>query len=258
MISILTLNARIQTIADGKNQFKYRKEAIHRFFALEKPDIIGLQEVTVSMLAALQEGMPAYTFVGRASRQNERGEYTAIAYLTRAFTPLDSGTFWLSGQPEQAGSRFWLQSDCPRTCTWIELCALDTRVRFRYFNTHLDHLSPYAREQGVRVILEQLDAMHARENLPLFFGGDLNFTPRNPLYKRCLKELPGGLRLTDVTAGITTSFHWFGALRRPLKLDYLFADSATANGRIDVRSVQKDDMGRYISDHCAIRADWQL
>lgn len=149
-----------------------------------------------------------------------------------------------------------MQSPDPRVCTWAEFTHKESGARFRYFNTHLDHLSPIARGKGARVIFEHMAACQAREKLPLFWGGDFNFTPRAALYAECLRQTVAEGRLVDLTGAIPTTFHWFGALKRPLKLDYVFADEATAGDALSVRLVPTDAAGGFVSDHHAIRLDW--
>lgn len=255
MIRIVTLNTRLQTIMDGAHQYKYRKDGILRFFASEIPDVIGFQELTRDMLEGLAQAMDSYAFIGQMSRRSG-GECTAIAYRKDTLCCADSGTFWLSPTPMRVGSRFWLQSPDARTCTHAEFICRETGVRFRYFNTHLDHLSPYARSRGVLVILSRIAALQRKERLPLFLGGDLNFTPRNRLYARCVEKGLWDGQLVDLSADIRTTFHWFGALQRPLKLDYFFTDDAALLHQVRVKAYKTDDRGRLLSDHCALGLEW--
>ncbi len=256
MISIVTLNVRIQSFFDGPNQFVRRKDRMIQRLLDESPDVIGFQEVLGGMLVAIRAGMPGYGFVGLPSKRNGLGEYTAIAYRLDALELVDSGIFWLSQRPDKAGSRFFLQSLDPRSCTWAEFKEPSSGVRFRYFNTHLDHLSPLARVRGVRVIFEHMAHFQRRERLPLFWGGDFNFTPFANLYSDCLRQVIEEERLLDVTEAIPTTFHWFGAMKRPMKLDYIFVDEQTAREAVDVRLLRTDEASGCISDHHGIRLNW--
>ncbi len=256
VISMLTLNVRIQTVLDGSNQFAHRKDRMIRRLMEESPDVIGFQEVLGGMLGPIRQGMAGYGFIGLPSKRNGRGEYTAIAYRQNAVELVDSGVFWLSGQPEKAGSRFFLQSMDPRSCTWAEFKDLASGTRFRYFNTHLDHLSPLARARGARVIFRHIAQLQRRERLPIFWGGDFNFTPMAGLYSECLRQVIGEERLTDVTDAIPSTFHWFGAMKRPMKLDYIFVDEKTAGDAMEVELLRTDEGSGCISDHHGIRLNW--
>jgi len=255
MISMITLNVRLQTILDGPNQFNARKESIVTWLKEEKPDIVALQEVVGGMLDAFRESMPGYGFVARSSKRSPKGEYTAIAFLKDTLRLEDSGAFWLSPRPEKPGSRFFLQSPDPRVCTWAEFSHRNGGARFRYFNTHLDHLSPLARARGLEVVFRHMARLQERERLPLFFGGDFNFTPQSALYATCLQRTILGQRLVDLTDSIPSTFHWFGAMKRPMKLDYVFTDDMTIGDVIQARLLPTDGE-KCLSDHHAIRLEW--
>lgn len=258
MITILTLNLRLEAFLDGVNRFSNRKEGLFRFFAQEAPDVMGFQEMTDGMLAAFEEGLSAYGFLGRRNRAKGVGEYTTIAYRKETLAPEATGTFWLSPTPEVVGSRYAVQSPDPRTCTWATFTHRPSGRRFRYFNTHLDHLSPYARARGLALLLDRIVQMQAEERLPVFLGGDFNFTPGSALYAMCRTRCGGADTLVDLSAGLASTFHWFGKLKMPVKLDYVFTDEQTAREMIDVRVLRYDDAGGYLSDHDAVRLRWNL
>lgn len=256
MILLLTLNARIQTVWDGRHQFIHRKERIARYISSQKPDLIGFQELTRDMRSALMDRLPEYGFLGRFARPGERGECTAIAYRLSTLSPRESETFWLSDTPEREGSRFLLQSPDARTCTWAEFSCKESGARFRYFNAHLDHISQYARAKSISLIRSRIIALSRKESLPFFWGGDFNFTPRNPLYAECLGKKAGALLLTDLSREIVSTFHWYGATQRPLKIDYLLAGNTARGDRFRTYAVMTDDQMRYLSDHYALLVEW--
>lgn len=259
MISILTLNLRIESWLDGINTFPKRKEGVLRFLTKANPDAMGFQEMTRGMLDAFEEGLSGYKLIATENKKRGKREYTAIAYRKETLSLLASGTFWLSPKPGLMGSRFLVQSPDPRTCTWAEFLHMPSGRRFRYYNTHLDHLSPIARARGLSVIFDHMAQKQAEEVLPLFLGGDFNFTPSNPLYALCLKRYLGGLPLVDLSGAIGSTFHWFGKLKRPFKLDYLFTDLKTAQaGGFFVHAHRVDDEGRFLSDHDAIQLNWSF
>lgn len=258
MIRILTLNLRLQMAMDGIHSFSNRKDGLVRCLETEKPDVMGFQEMTPEMLLAMREGLPAYSFVGERNRASGKTEYTAIGYRKETLVLEKVETFWLSHTPGVQGSRFPLQSPDPRTCTWAVFRHVHTGIRFRYFNTHLDHLSPPARAKGLRIIFQRMAEIQAGERLPFFFGGDFNFTPTSVLYKACLLQRMGGEPLVDLTRGLPTTFHWFGKLRRPFKLDYVFCGADTAQSMMDVRILRYNDDGGFLSDHDAVAMVWSV
>lgn len=259
MITLLTLNVRIQTRFDGPNAFVRRQDALLDTLRAQAADVLAFQEVTCPMLDTLHEGLPGYALLATSSHGDPlRGEYTAIAYRRDTMALQQGGTFWLSPDERRPGSRFALQSPDPRTCTWAQLRHRPTGVRLRYFNTHLDHLSPIARVQGLRIVLRHMAAAQARHRMPLFLGGDFNLTPRGRAYRRLL-QMPaqGQPRLVDLSAHIGATFHGYGAMPLPVKLDYMLCDHGTARDAIAVQKLVRAQGGRYLSDHAAIRVDWQ-
>lgn len=259
MISMLSFNVRIQSRWDGANAFVHRRDAIVRTLHTERPDVVGFQEMMPEMLDYFKENLQGYAFIGqcgKSGKKGEKGEYTAIAYRTDTLALEESETFWLSPTPWRKGSRFLLQSLDARTCTRGTFRHRETGTRFRYFNTHLDHLSPPARSRGIRVILKAMAACQLRERLPLFWGGDFNFTPKGALYAYCLQQIVAGQPLVDLTDTIEATFNWFGALKRPIKLDYILTDRHTSRDHFALRVLQTDGDGRYLSDHNALRIDW--
>lgn len=256
MIAMLSFNVRIQSRWDGANAFVHRREAIIRSLLAERPDVIGFQEMMPEMLEYFVKHLAGYAFVGQCGKSGKKGEYTAIAYRTQTLALEEGRTFWLSPTPWRRGSRFLLQSPDARTCTRATFRHVETGTRFRYFNTHLDHLSPFARARGIRVILRAMADCQRGERLPLFWGGDFNFTPKGALYARCLEQRVVDQPLVDLTKGLDTTFHWFGSLKRPVKLDYILTDGRTARDHFALRVLKTDGDGRYLSDHDLLRLDW--
>lgn len=258
LISVLTLNLRIESYLDGIHAFSHRKEGLIRCLLSQQADTMGFQEMTEPMMASFAAGMTGYRLIGERNKNTGKAEYNAIAYREDTLCLLRTGTFWLSKTPEVPGSRFLLQSPDPRTCTWAEFQHLPSGRKFRYFNTHLDHLSPIARAQGLRVLFDKMSAFQAENPLPFFLGGDFNFTPQSKLYKLCCDKRIGAQTMTDLSEPLPTTFHWFGKLKRPFKLDYMFTNVHTKDEVFTTQTLRYNDEGGYLSDHDAVRMDWAL
>ena len=136
-------------------------------------DVFGVQEATIEEQLILKEELPEFAFVGCGRDKDRRGEGMFILYRKERFECLKSGTFWLSETPDEPGSKA-TGAACPRTCTWAHLRDRITGRRFRYFNTHLDHISAMARLTGVRVILDRGLKAALDEGETVFLTGDLN------------------------------------------------------------------------------------
>ena len=84
--------------------------------------------------------------------------------------------------------------------------------------------------------------------------GDFNAYPDSETVRMCneYKKYP----MRDVTAGLTSTFHWFGTTSA--KIDYLYmtselADKVTAFGQWD-----DEQNGVFLSDHTPIWADVEM
>lgn len=257
MISMVTLNLRAQMAIDRQNAFFNRRHALIPCLCGYGADLMAFQEMTDRMRACMAARLDGWAFVGeRTTERGGRGDANVIAYRESTLALEETGTFWLSYTPNLPGSRFLLQAPSSRTCTWATFRHRQSGVRFRYFNTHLDHLSAPARAKGMAVVLRRMDQAQRKEKLPMFLGGDFNFTPSSAVYAM-LGTIPvGGAPLVDLSGDIGGSFHWFGRLKRPWKLDYLLADAETAAGCVPAESYRYDDAGGFLSDHDALYLRW--
>jgi endonuclease/exonuclease/phosphatase family metal-dependent hydrolase len=225
---------------------------------------MGTQELTAPMLADLRSRLEEYGWVGQGRLGGEDGEWSAIAYRTADWKPVDSGTFWLSETPEVPGSISW-DSSLPRICTW---CLLESvrqpGVRILAFNTHLDHMGREARSRGLRIICERLAEMRRRLSLPVILTGDFNDEPDSePL--RVIGEFPlgagaaAGERLVNAydAVGLDAeqtggTFHDFKGGEEGLPIDYIFVSPEITVDELQVDRSQVD--GGYPSDHYPVAA----
>ncbi len=179
---------------DGENDWTARRDVIVKFINTEKPDVMGLQEITGHQLNYLTSKLSDYAEYGldRGNSQSpgsNPGERTSIMYNTQTVELLDKGTFWLSNTPDQS-SRSWddtgntgyAASDMKyhRTCTWMKFKRKSDGKVFFYYNTHLEfgyhanyNLGQNAREKGVALIVERIKAK-ATNGEAVIFGGDMN------------------------------------------------------------------------------------
>lgn len=230
-------------------------------------DIVGLQESTSCEAEILDAELPGFARVGCGRGKNRDGEAMYIYYRKSRFECLESDTFWLSQTPDVPGSRYE-GAGCPRTCTWALMRDRSTGRVFRYFNTHLDHVSPQARINGVRVLFERGLLPAKARGETVFLTGDLNATLYNkdvpgayllagdPALTELAKENPIALLSTELVDTIALSetphkgpyWTYQGFSKNPRNcIDYVFATS-------DVRILSHetvDDMpdGSYASDH---------
>jgi endonuclease/exonuclease/phosphatase family metal-dependent hydrolase len=180
-VRAMSFNIRFDNPSDGVHQWSLRKDMVAQVIRLWDPDVAGLQEVLHNQLLFLADSLKeTHSYVGVARDDGQcAGEYSPIFYNHQRLALLDHGTFWLSETPWTAGSRSW-GSACVRICTWakFQLHSDPNSRPFFVFNTHLDHQSPMARVEGIKLI-NALFWAWTSSNAGIICG-DFNEAPEHP------------------------------------------------------------------------------
>lgn len=146
---VMTMNMRYDNPEDGENNWRFRRERIAAMLREQAPDVFGTQELLANQYDDLGALLPDYRSVGVGREDGDRaGEFNAVFFRADAFELLDSGTFWLSEEPERPGSKGW-DGACERLATWVVLRRGGDGREFLFINTHLDHVGEQARREGV-------------------------------------------------------------------------------------------------------------
>lgn len=241
-ISIATFNLRLDTHYDGAQYFFNRAPFILESIKEKKSDIICFQEATVKIMDWLRENLTEYTVVGVGRGKDFTDEANPVAFRKDRFELFGLDQFWLSPTPHVPGSRYLIQSPCPRICVVATLRPVGEGRLIRIYNTHLDHVSKQARSSGMTSILQRIREDAAAFETPLLLTGDMNAIPTEP----CIREaIESGL--VDFTESVQTTFHDFGRLKEDCKIDYILANKKCKLRSVEVWVGQKD--GLYLSDH---------
>ena len=227
---------------------------IYEKIRAERPDVIAFQEVTAANGDFLRHAIgDIYDMQLFARSANYDGEGLMIALLKDTFVFDGVDYFWLSPTPCVPGSRFEIQSPCPRIAVVVRARELKSCKIVRICNAHLDHKSHEARLLGMNLLLSRIEAMQKDFPLETVILGDMNAAPDSPAIRACL-ESPIGLY--DLTKHLDATFHDYG--RASAKIDYIFATkkiSATAG----VAKIWDDvHDGIYLSDHYPIEISFNL
>lgn len=242
-MQIVTFNIRCDYGQDGSNNFKFRKNLILKKVQKEQPDILCFQEVLPHVALWLKENLTEYYVIGCGRDSRLENEQTCIAYRKDGFNMVKMEVFWLSETPDIPGSRYSNQSDCPRNCTVLYLQDIGSGRVFRLYNTHLDHIGSEARRQGLSLIMEKISKADFLGKVPFILTGDFNGLPESEELA-VLKEYSG---LYDCTEQLEGTFHDFGRLKEPEKIDYIIADEHFICKEA-ARWTDCED-GVYLSDH---------
>lgn len=258
--TVATFNLRNYTAKDGDNAWVLRVDQVAEMIRRTGAWIVGTQEGYFEMLEQLGERLPEYRWVGQGRRGGTQDEFCAILYRHDHLEAEQVGHFWLSETPEAPGSSSW-NSSLPRMCTWARLRIREgARPSLHVYNTHLDHVSGEAREQGMRLLCRILRERRRQEGLPAILMGDFNAGEGSPVV-RFLREESG---LVDAFSalpgrqahGIGSTFHGFHGGADGDPIDYVFGTEDVAFVATEVR--RERIAGRYPSDHYPVMTTLRL
>jgi endonuclease/exonuclease/phosphatase family metal-dependent hydrolase len=257
-VTVMSYNIRMDTKADGVNQWGNRIEKVTDLIKKHNPDLFGVQEALHNQMMDLQNNLPDYQFVGVGRDDGkEKGEYSAIFYKKDKFEVLKQNTFWLSETPSIPGSKSW-DAAITRVVTFAVVKEKSSGKSFIYANTHFDHIGKEARKNSANTIKHLLlDFMKDYKAIPVLVSGDFNSEPTAEPYLNMIdgKEL----QLTDARPGtdVTGTFCGFEVGKIECRtIDYIFHSPQWKASNYKV--IQENDGKYYPSDHLPVMATFTL
>ena len=249
----MSFNIRGAFGVDGDQEFSLRKEFIAEKLKELSPDVIGFQEINHRMRRELIELLPSYAFLGGGREKTRLGEASLIAYKQDRLMPERLITDILSPEPHVCGTTYGEdQSKCPRVFSSCDFMPFDADTPIRVMNIHTDHIGKRARA----LELQQLYASYAEQQrlrpMPTVITGDFNATPDADE----MKIIGESGVFTDLSAELEGTFHNFGRLDSPTKIDYIFATDEFKVLSVDIHKDKKE--GLFLSDHYPISAILEL
>jgi len=261
-LKLMTFNLRVETSSDGVNAWLYRRDAVAKLIRTAAPAVMGTQEGTYFMLWDLEDRLPEYKWVGVGRDGGRQGEYMAIFYRPEVLDALDSGSFWLSYQPDVPGSRFPGVNHA-RMATWVHFRVRDTGQEFVVYNTHLDHQSQPGREYGAQFLRQDIAQRRTVGQLPVAVMGDMNCPSSNPAMQLLAADATSGnglrnveewARAHDLRVGAT--FHGFRGSIAGEPIDHIFVSSEWSIEGYEIMIDLVDE--RYPSDHYPVVVELAL
>ncbi|MDR1385762.1 MAG: endonuclease/exonuclease/phosphatase family protein [Planctomycetaceae bacterium] len=273
-IKALSFNVRISTANDGENSWQNRKEQARDVILSGDYDFVGVQECVINpeieknqyeyFKSALAEN---YDVIGISRNKDpNNGESMAIFYHKKRWEldANDTGTFWISETPEVRGSKSW-DTAYARTVTWGRFKSKASGKSLYFYNTHLDHVSELARQNGAVLIVKHI-LERANKNEPFFLTGDFNCGEASPAIcylsgeaaEVAGQKLPKQTLLHDSYRDIfpyapeAGSFHGFSGKPIKEKIDYIFVSPTVKT--IQSRIIKTNKDGHYPSDHFPVDA----
>lgn len=253
-IRLMSYNIRYDAPDDVPNWLQ-RRPHMARQIAFFDPDVLGVQEALVPMVAYLAEQAPAYDHygVGRDDGR-EAGETTTLFWRRDRFEAIRTETLWCSPTPDRP-SRGW-DAALPRTLTRVVLRDRTDGRLLDVRNAHFDHVGAVAREECAALAssLPPADLDGARASVVLM--GDFNTGPDSAPYRRILAS---GLRdaraVSPVVFGPAGTYNAFDIAKDNdgVAIDHVFVGPDLSVQRF---AAPTDSVaGRVISDHFPLVVD---
>ncbi|WP_168198551.1 endonuclease/exonuclease/phosphatase family protein [Nesterenkonia sp. NBAIMH1] len=221
----------------------------------EMPTVLGVQEALPDQAEWVHAALgDSYGRVGYGRARDAGDEAAPIFYDAQRLELLDWGQHALSRKPGEPGSRSW-GSIFPRVFVAASFRDRDTGMRFQMINTHLDHLSAWARLMSARALSAAVQACPT----PSFITGDFNTGPA----AAPMRHLREAAQMRDAwdAAESRHSEEWgtFSRYRPPRapgrRIDWILASPSvrvTAAGISTARNAQRG------SDHLPVQAQIEL
>ena len=254
--NVITYNIRYNTPSDKENAWPNRRGEVIKLLKLHKADIFSVQEALFDQIMDLKEGMSGFDYVGVGRDDgNINGEFSAIYYNSNRYTPIESGTFWLSKTPK-ISSKSW-DAALNRICTWTRLREKETQKTFYVFNTHFDHKGVKARKESAILILKKISEI-AKRNEPVILTGDFNLTPQEKPLALIRQKLKDSRQVSQTVpqgpAGTFNGFDFESKLEN--RIDYIFVNKLVEVKAYSTITDSKDS--HYPSDHLPVLIEVQF
>ena len=232
------------------------------------PSVFGVQEASVGWMNALKKGLDGlYASVGVGRDRGGSGEHSAIFYRTDKFNLIQSGTKWLSNNPNEEGSYCTYTdpetgnvhyANFPRIMTYAILERKTDGVRFLYVNTHLDHNGKNSHEIAEGVRQAQIEILIAEikklGDYPTIVTGDFNVSPEASAYTTMIA---GGYLDSSLVAKegeVKPTYNGMDNNYAGAIIDYIFVSPNLADAVNTYTVCPSKRDGQWISDHNAIIA----
>lgn len=256
-LDVMSFNLRNGEADDGDNSWRFRKDLVVDTIQRYSPDIVGTQECFAFQAEYIAAGLREYRSFGMGRDADGTGERMEVFYKKDVLSPIESGNFWLSKTPGVPGSNNW-QSACNRMVTWARFYHHETKRFFYYFNTHFDHRSEEARQEGAKLMVKRINQVPT--GAPVIVTGDFNQKGGDSAVWATL--ISGGLKDTwqtaEKTVGPPITSSRFGPPREGIdrRIDWILTRGPIKAALCETVLYNQD--GRYPSDHYPVFAKLEV
>ena len=181
-IKIMSQNLRIDSDLEKgtDNDIRVRRYRFKWLVDKYDPDVVGMQEVDDTWMAALPEDFGStYTIYYFGRNEGGKGEGTPVMWKTAKYKKLKTGAFWLSESPNVCSLSY--DTNSPRIVNWVQLEDKETKARFTIYSTHYGFYG--SKEIYSKIRQQMIQAFNDRPGYS-FWMGDFNIGYKNNAYTR--------------------------------------------------------------------------
>lgn len=232
-IKVLSYNIHYGLGTDGK----YDLSRIAKVISDQNPDIVGLQEIGDSIMAAKLGKLTGMHYVFGASKGSSK-EYGDAILSKHPFAWVDNYSI-----PSASSSRYQVMG------VDVDLSLVyDENKTVRFLNTHFDYLSTIGSQEARLATVDVIERGFFEENdVPTILTGDLNATPESaPLIKLRTK----GWWHDNLGKDLKT----YSATKPEIQIDYVLVRPRERWNIIDVKVVDEP----MASDHLPVLTTLEL
>ena len=242
-----------------------RRHAINEMLKVEKPAVVGGQEVTSVQLSDIAGfGYGAYG-IGRddGGVTEESGEMMGIFYDQSQVTMEGNGTFWLN-EDGTVGEKGW-DAGYVRIASWARFSLAGKQYKkFIVLNTHLDNTGAESRKQSIIKIKNKLKEINPN-GLPVVLLGDFNIVATDRIFDVLKPDFVDTRAVAPETDSEPTYTKWGEEGYAGRIIDHVFAsgfdilkyrtvNDRTYRGKGTFFGFPFDETCPYLSDHDPVTA----
>jgi endonuclease/exonuclease/phosphatase family metal-dependent hydrolase len=246
-LTVMTYNLKFAS-PKPPNAWPQRRPLMGELIRQIAPDVFGTQEGLYRQLEDLAADLPAYQWIGLGRDGGSRGEFMAVFYRQARLEALAFDHFWLSDTPTVMASTSW-GNKLPRMVTWAKFQDRLSNRSFYFLNTHLDHQSQNAREQGNLLIRKTIESW--KTDLPVLVSGDFNAAAgNNAAYDVLVKDTftADTWVVAPVRSELVSTFNSFQGIKKEgVRIDWILIRGPLKALSAEIITHAKD--GRFPSDH---------
>lgn len=221
------------------------------------PDSIGLQECSATWRNYF-DGMDTRWSYDRVGA--DKNEKISILYNKDTLEVVESGSIWLTEQPESLKISVEWESTTERLAHYAVFRVKASGAHYVHVNTHIGFDNKTIALEQAKVVRDYCESLHAKTGYPVVCTGDFNFDRTTDYYKAYVDGLMADTRdLAVESAEGTGTFNKLGAAGYPKA--HAIDQVMVSEGEWDVYTYAVDYRtfeGKFYSDHYAVVATMSL